>query len=585
MCSRLGWLLLVLGVIWVGTQAEARSQEQPEQAQNPGAGLVTTVHGVVRNSASGEPLPRALVRIDGDASSGTLTDGDGRFEIPGVPAGPQEFEVIKPGFLDQAAGAENSPERVQDYGHNVVVAAGMADVVFAMTPVNSIRGQIQLSTGDPAQGISVVLLKRIVQDGRMAWQATNNTKTNSEGVYRFGGLGIGTYVLYTEPAMDSDAATNLVETGSGSNVARGGFPSLYYPDARDLAGAGRIKLAGGEQVQANLTLTLEPFQSVSASVVFPGGRQAPEASGEQAGTNYSVVVKDMRGRELPYRAQYDPATHTIQAFLPEGSYSLAVTAMMQLSRIRMNRSEGMVESLATMAGQTDFTVAGRAITNLRVAVSPAHRSPVQVTVTRTGTQSHGTEDATLFVGLTQTEDWMGDSMVGSFAQGTSAGPLESSYTPPGAYWVHTSIAPRNLCESAFTAGGSSLAREPMAIDIAGSTAPLLLALRDDCASLTLSLPGTMAGLAAGDESFYTVYVVPDFDSTEDVVPETLRASTGGKVTVSGLTPGNYHVYTFEGPTALAYRNAAAMATLGNAGQLITLAPGARADIVVEVPLH
>jgi hypothetical protein len=180
---------------------------------------------------------------------------------------------------------------------------------------------------------------------------------------------------------------------------------------------------------------------------------------------------------------------------------------------------------------------------------------------------------------------MGDSMVGSFAQGTIAGPLESMYTPPGSYWVHTTIAPRNLCESAFTAGGSSLAREPIAIDIAGSTAPLLLALRDDCASLTLSLAGATDVQAAAEEPFYTVYVVPDFDSTEDVIPQTLRASTGGKVTLSGLTPGNYHVYTFDRATALAYRNATAMAALGNTGQAITLEPGAKADLVVEAPQH
>lgn len=564
-------------------------QEQQEQAQNPGTVLVTTVRGIVRNSASDAPLPRALVRIDGDASSGTLTDGDGRFEIEGVPVGPQEFEVVKPGFLDQAAGAENSPNRGQTFGHNVIVAAGMTDLGFNLSPANSIHGQIQLSTGDPAQGITVVLLKRIVQDGRMAWEANSNAKTNSEGVYRFGGLGNGTYALYTEPAMDSDAATNLVETGSGSNVARGGFASVYYPDAHDLAGAGKIKLAAGEQAQANFTLALEPFQAVTASVVFPGGRQAPETSGAQAGTNYSGVVKDLRGRELPYTAQYDPATHSFQMFLPEGSYSLAVTAMLgptterELSRIQVGRFEGMLQTLPTLAGQTDFAVAGRAVTNLRVAVSPVHRSPVQVTVTRTGTQSQGAGDARLFVSLTQTEDWLGDSMVGSYAEGTSAGPLEPSYTPPGVYWVHTSIAPRNFCESAFTAGGTSLAREPMAIDIAGSTAPLLLALRDDCATLTLSLPGLMTGLGAGEEPFYTVYVVPDFDSTEDVIPQTLRVSTGGKVTLSGLTPGNYHVYTFDHPRALAYRNAAAMAALDNAGQPITLTPGARADLTVEAP--
>ncbi len=79
------------------------------------------------------------------------------------------------------------------------------------------------------------------------WQSEANAKTNSEGVYRFGELSDGAYAVYTEPTMDSDAATNLVENGSGSKVAREGYASMFYPDARDLAGAAKIHVAGGER--------------------------------------------------------------------------------------------------------------------------------------------------------------------------------------------------------------------------------------------------------------------------------------------------------------------------------------------------
>jgi hypothetical protein len=115
---------------------------------------------------------------------------------------------------------------------------------------------------------------------------------------------------------------------------------------------------------------------------------------------------------------------------------------------------------------------------------------------------------------------------------------------------------------------------------AGTTAPLVLSLRDDCAGLTLSLPESV-GVAAGEEPFYTVYVVPDFDSTTDVVPQTLRPSTGGRIKLTGLTPGNYHVFTFDRPMALAYRDPAALASLP--GQAITLAPDADAELTIEVP--
>ena len=64
---------------------------------------------------------------------------------------------------------------------------------------------------------------------------------------------------------------------------------------------------------------------------------------------------------------------------------------------------------------------------------------------------------------------------------------------------------------------------------------------------------------------------------------TLRASTGGSVTLSGLTPGDYHVYTFPGAVQLAYRNREALAALANRGQAISLSPGSTGNLVVEAP--
>ena len=553
-----------------------RGQEQASQnPQQPGqvSSRVTVVHGIVKVGSSGQPLPRALVRINGDAATGVLTDGDGRFEIADVPQGPLDFTVTKPGFLDEVEAVTNSTAS-HGYGHNVIVAPGMGDVVFTMEPVNSIRGQIQLSTGDVGEGIQVVLLKRTVQDGRAAWQTVSDTKTNSEGVYRFGGLSDGLYAVYTMPAMDSDAGT-LVEGAAASRVARRGYASLFFPDARDLASASKIRLSGGEQAQANIALTLEPFQPVVADITM--------ARGSGQGDNVAVQVMDGQGHVLPYTAQYDASTHTAQTMLPDGTYSLIANATTRMFRIAATRDANSFNLTPLnshgLAGEVSFAVAGRAVSNIRLPMAASGGGPIQVSILKQSNATVG-GDPRIIVTLSQTGGWVGDGIVSSYAEGASLGPLVAISEQPGSYWVHTSIAPKTLCEASFTAGGANLGRDPLVFGITGVTAPLMLSLRDDCAKLNLSLPGSV-GMTTGEEHPYAVYVVPDFDSTQDVTPVTLRPSTGGRMTLTGLTPGNYHVYAFASPVALEYRNPAVLAAV--AGQAVSLAPDAETDLTIEVP--
>jgi len=554
--------------------SNAKAQQTPGQVSNQ----TTTVHGIVRMGASGDPLPHALVRIGGDASTGALTDGDGRFEIADVPAGPQEFTVTKPGYLDEAeAAADSIAWNAHGYGHNVIVAADMSDVVFPMEPANSIRGQIQLSTGDAAEAIQVTLLRRTIRDGRAVWQESGTARTNSEGAYRFGGLTDGLYAVYTMPAMDSDAP-GFVQVGASAKSARAGYASVFYPDARDLNSAAKIQLHAGEQAQANITLTLEPFQPVVATVTIPG-----------AADNVSIQVLDSQGNALPYQAQYDASTHSAQTMLPEGSYSLSASMATRVFHIATTRNANRSEMTALpsrgFAGEVSFTVATRPVTSLHLPMAATGSSPIQVSLSHTGNaplqQNVGYAGGPpVFVTLTQTGGWLSDGMVTSFAEGQATRPLQTNPVPAGSYWVSTAIGPRTMCESSFTAGGASLAREPLILGPTGSTAPLQLSLRDDCARLMLFLPASV-GYSAGEERAFTVYAIPDFDSTQAVVPQTLRMSTGGRIMLTGLTPGAYHVYTFDRPIALEYRNPEVLAALPS--QTVTLDPNGEAQLTVEVP--
>jgi Carboxypeptidase regulatory-like domain len=562
-------------------QDQQNPPQPPQQAPLPAApppgvsSAPATLHGVVRNAVTGEGIPRALVQIEGDAQTGALTDGDGRFAIFGLRAGPVEVAVFKPGFFNTASQMESGPRRNGEPGppQNVLVAAEMPDVEFTLAPTGSIRGRIDLSTGDPADGIEVVLVRRVVQDGRATWQWETGTKTRSDGAYRFGGLPDGQYELYTLPSLDGEAAA-LLSPEQARTAGRWGYPTVAWPGTRDYSDAQAIPVAHGADVQANFLLTRQPFERVTAQVTLPHGTAA-ESSG-----NFAVQVTDGNGRDLPYNARYDAKAHTVQAALPEGNYALTVTSNDLPAGFEGLQSDRPAIP-GVLAGSVDFAVADHAVTGLRVPLSAPAQPRVDVTINRSGTGASPASNSQIAVNVDSAGGLIGGAMGTQLAAGPAGGPLQATSVQPGAYWVHTFLSGGGLCEQSFTAGGVNLGREPLTVGAGGAAVPLELTLRDDCAQLTLTLPENLAGFAAGVEPFYTVYAVPDFDYTSDVRPVVLRPSVSARATLDGLTPGNYHVYVIAGDSHLEYRNPAALASL--AGQAVTLGPGATATLVLEAP--
>jgi hypothetical protein len=583
-----GLKVFALFTTLVFSSAASGQQANPDTSGGgASANARVTVHGVVLNTASGDPLPRALVRLTGDSGAGALTDGEGRYELADIPTGPQQIEIIKPGFLDAIAeGTAAAGGDAREFAHTVLVAAGMPGVTFRMEPANAIHGQVQLSTGDMAEGIEITLLRQTVQSGRFVWQVTATTKTTAEGVFRFGALADGTYVVYSAPAMDNEALS-LFAHPKRDNVERAGYASQFYPEARDLAGAAKIQLREGQQAEANLSLALETFHDVAATVSVASDGPAQDFSPDRAGTTLSAVVVDSQGHQLPYQAQYDPITHAVQALLPDGNYALVATAGRPTPVARRLGLNSSPRDGGPFTGAVEFAVSGHPVTNLRIALANTARSALQVSIERSGATADVTaansEGHAIVLTISQTGGWVTDGMISTFALGSLTGPINTMFAAPGNYWVHTNLADRRYCEASLMAGGSNLAREPLTLSVSGSPAPLTLAVRDDCASLTLSLPPAADGSGVGEEPFYTIYVVPDFDSTADVIPQTLRPSDGGKVTLQGLTPGSYHVYAFDQPVALPYHEKAPMDALPNHGQTIELSPGQAASLVLEVP--
>jgi hypothetical protein len=528
---------------------------------------------------------RALVQIEGDADTGALTNSEGQFEIPGVPAGPQIIRVAKPGYRDRPYATEEDGLQAEGPAHSVMLAAQMPELAFALAPNNAIHGRIELSTSDPADGLTVVLLKQVVRFGRGLWTQITNVKTNGDGAYRFGGLSDGVYAIYTHPALESEPAVSVVAAGTGANIARSGFPSVYYPDARDFAGASRIRLSGGSQAEANFSLTLEPFYPVTAFGVSPGAGSA----GKMAPGNNSVVM-DASGHVLPYFPQYDPATHSMQVSLPDGTHSMLIHVLPRGELTSESLSAFPLDSRPSrgLAGAVQFTVAGHAVPRLRIPLGAPSLATVHLRIVHNAENPAAlpvaANNAAELVNLTMdpADDVPLNSgeTVWSMENGPDTITLSAQ---PGSYWLSANLPRQGLCAGSFTAGSVNLAREPLVLSLAAAPPPMELTLRDDCATLVLTLPAAQAAFLPGEEPFYTVYVVPDFDTVQDIPPMAVHPSSGPTLTVNGLTPGSYHVYIFDSPVHLEYRNPTALAALPNPGQQVTLAAGTTANLTLEAP--
>ncbi|MGA2852396.1 MAG: carboxypeptidase-like regulatory domain-containing protein [Terracidiphilus sp.] len=563
-------------------------QEPAQQSGIKTPKTLVTVHGEVRDSATGQPLPRALVRIEGDADAGTLTDGEGRFEIPGVAAGPQSIRVVKPGFHDRPYATEEVGYPAEGPAHSVLLAEQMPDLRFTLTPNCAIHGHIELSTGDPAEKITVVLVKKVVKYGRAVWMQEAQTRTNGAGNYRFGGITDGVYAVYTLPSLESEQGVTAIAAGNAQKIVRDGFPAVFYPGAREFAGAARIQVAPGEQAEANFNLTLEPFYPVTAMGVLPGREsKTPPSSGN------SAVVMDASGHLLPYIPQYDQATHTLQTNLPDGTYVMVMQAPVDITSFVANGQLVVPpgKSIKPNTGSVEFTVEGRPVTGLRIPIGPSPQNLLRLrfqheAAGQAGANAPGNVNAAELVNLMLDR---ADGIPAQFAESNIAsdgGPDWIDFTAlPGSYWIDAILPRRGWCAGPLSAGGLNLARDPLALGLSAATPPMELTLTDNCATLALNLPAGLAAFVPGEEPFYFVYIVPDFDTPVYIPPMTIHPSSGSTLTIDGLMPGSYHVYTFGAPVHFEYRNPDAVAALANSGQAVTLSPGETANLTLEAPEH
>jgi hypothetical protein len=290
---------------------------QPSRVASPQQPATGTIRGRIVAAASGDPIRNARVSVTDDYERPpVLSDADGRFTFPALPAGSFTLVASKAGFAKTTFGARSPAEA----GRVIRVAGGAAvdDVVVALPRGAAIAGRVVDDTGEPVPGASV-MIERVVGRTR-ATPAPIVELTDEAGHYRIGGLSAGPVLVSVFAA-----ARSLVMLPGGGVMSGGNDVGqrIYYPGGVHAErGEPLLLQAGDEKLGVDL---VTPANVPVGRSVAPAPREATVVSGRIVSvqgrplSGAQVVLKPGGATEASQRATVSDADGAYQFVLPHGA--------------------------------------------------------------------------------------------------------------------------------------------------------------------------------------------------------------------------------------------------------------------------
>jgi hypothetical protein len=528
-----------------------------------------TIHGIVLNSATREPIARALVTAGNEYAG--FTDDQGRFSFA-LPANLNSFagtfHAGRPGFLD-------------DTGSNASVSispntTANPELQFTLTPESLITGRVTLPSAASFDRITVELYRRQVTDGRGRWISAATQLARTNGDFRFAGLAAGTYKVFTSELLDRDPFT----ADSDPDGPQFGYPPAYFPTATDFSSAAPITLATGQTFQAELTPTLRRYYQVK--IVIPNARP-----GE--GVNVTVAASNHYGPG--FTLGFNGQDQAIEGMLPSGTYTV----------------EAVSYGNSPASGVLSFTVHDAPVLTPTLLLLPSQSIPVNLkeeltaatgnsvsngstvfdrsgpmTVVKSGSHVLRRRFPALNLSLLPADDFSSHPVASLAPIDTGDSTLRVAGALPGVYWLQI-YQSRGYVASA-TSGGVDLLLNPLVVAPGGSAAPIDITLRDDAAEIDGTIEDSSNDKAAHLQS-PAVYCVPLPDSGGNFTQANVQANLDQPIRFQcpNLPPGSYRVLAFDTQqTQLEYRNPEAMRPYESKGSTVRLTGGQKESVTVSI---
>ncbi|MGB8010672.1 MAG: hypothetical protein WCF68_03600 [Terriglobales bacterium] len=532
------------------------------------------IRGVVLNSVTHEPIDRALVSSP-DNRFATLTNSEGRFEFS-VPKAddsgsdsnsssrrrsglnrPSSLMARKPGFLGDSG----------SQGNGFLSVPGK-ELTLALTPEAVIAGTVALPTAEAPESITLQLFRSQIQDGRARWVPAGNSRSMSDGSFRFADLPAGTYKLLTTELLDTDPATSDPHVDPLTSETRApvfGYPPVYFESSPDFGSASSIQLSAGQTQTANLTLAKQSYYRVKVPVIIPGT--------DQSTNGLSVAV--YTGRKGPgYALGYNVLHRAVEGLLPNGTYTVEVTSFRPAE-----------------TGVQTITVKGGPVDGPSIVLAPNGSIPVYVKEDFTSNERGGLSASRgprhyLNVALEPADDFgTGHNVSLRSPNGPGDEALVIEGAPAGSYWVRVQTALGYA--ASVRSGNLDLQHQPLVVGVGGAVSPIEITMRDDTAEISGTVDGvgvstaTQGADSSTGQSRAHVYCIPLAESSGQFAEMEVQAD--GSFDFQGLAPGGYRVLAFDrAQTEIEYRNPEAVQAFDSKGSVVRVTGGQKERVTLAL---
>ena len=523
------------------------------------SGSVYTLAGIVANSATGAPIARALVSVQcfgtgGVAMDGVLTDGSGGFRFTGLPQGRCMLSSKRPGFED---------------GHSedtagLVVGPSRENLRIGMKPVTVITGRVLDRRGDPVAGLLVQALLSRIDEGRRESKVYAWATTDDKGHYRLGNLWQGPFyvrVVGRSGMTRYMLGDVLPQSGEGES-----FAPVYYQNASDLASAVVIPASPGEELHADLTITMEPGFRIRGTI----GGFAP---------NRPAEIELLRGKDdfATGRVLLNTATAQFEIHdVTAGSYLLRIT---QSGGDQKMRAILPVNITGDMTGLRPELLPGVDVVfqfhgDSEEAATDGPEDDGQVgDLPGAASVGHLPRRAMLATVQLRAEDDPKSEMY--FARPDEQGTMQVDGVLPGRYSIV--VAPFSGYTQSIICGTSDLT-ETAELDVPAGTAPapVEVTIRSDGGSVG----GTVT--SAGKPSLGATVILVSASRVSSIVGP-MNTNAQGKFTMLQVPPGNYVAWAWRAGAEVEYLNPAALQALGTAPVNVTVTANGKQTIELAIP--